>query len=156
MAILAGLSSGGLPLSVQLGRYFAERMLFQVDRAWERAAGTDEKHPSIGLARPLYLAPYMLLAQNAYAMRAPGLVPRISWRSTRLDRARACQFSDPARAVPGADAVRDCSGLASPGGSRSRDSAALSHCRPHPWSQQMIGRKNVGWFDGWKNSKNLL
>jgi len=46
--MMAGLSSGGLPLSVQfVGRYFAEAMVFQVARAWERAAGTDEKHPPI-------------------------------------------------------------------------------------------------------------
>jgi len=48
LAMMAGLSSGGLPLSVQfVGRYFAEAMVFQVARAWERAAGTDEKHPPI-------------------------------------------------------------------------------------------------------------
>ena len=47
-AMLAGLSSGGLPLSVQFdGRYFAEGMLFQVARAWECAADTNEKHPPI-------------------------------------------------------------------------------------------------------------
>jgi aspartyl-tRNA(Asn)/glutamyl-tRNA(Gln) amidotransferase subunit A len=49
LAMMAGLSSGGLPLSLQLvGRNFAEATLFQVARAWERAAGTDEKHPPIG------------------------------------------------------------------------------------------------------------
>ena len=49
LAMMAGLSSGGLPLSVQfVGRYFAETTLFQVARAWERAAGTDEKRPPIG------------------------------------------------------------------------------------------------------------
>jgi aspartyl-tRNA(Asn)/glutamyl-tRNA(Gln) amidotransferase subunit A len=49
LAMLAGLSSSGLPLSVQfVGRYFAEATLFRVARAWERAAGTDEKHPPIG------------------------------------------------------------------------------------------------------------
>jgi len=48
LAMMAGLSSGGLPLSVQLvGRNFAEATLFQVARDWERAAGIDEKHPSI-------------------------------------------------------------------------------------------------------------
>ena len=46
--MMAGLSSGGLPLSVQfVGRYFAEAALFRVARAWEHAAGTDEKHPPI-------------------------------------------------------------------------------------------------------------
>ena len=49
LAMMAGLSSGGLPLSLQLvGRNFAEATLFQVARAWERASGTDEKHPPIG------------------------------------------------------------------------------------------------------------
>jgi aspartyl-tRNA(Asn)/glutamyl-tRNA(Gln) amidotransferase subunit A len=46
--MMAGVSRGGLPLSVQfVGRYFAEATLFQVARAWERAAGTDEKHPPV-------------------------------------------------------------------------------------------------------------
>lgn len=49
LAMMAGLSSNGLPLSVQLvGRNFAEATLFQVARAWERAAGTDAQHPPIG------------------------------------------------------------------------------------------------------------
>jgi len=48
LAMMAGLSSAGLPLSVQfVARYFGEGMLFQVARAWEHAAGTDEKHPRI-------------------------------------------------------------------------------------------------------------
>jgi aspartyl-tRNA(Asn)/glutamyl-tRNA(Gln) amidotransferase subunit A len=48
LAMMAGLSSGSLPLSVQfVGRYFAESTLFQVAREWERAAGTDERHPPI-------------------------------------------------------------------------------------------------------------
>jgi aspartyl-tRNA(Asn)/glutamyl-tRNA(Gln) amidotransferase subunit A len=48
LAMMAGLSSAGLPISVQfVARYFAEAMLFQVARAWERAAGTDERHPPI-------------------------------------------------------------------------------------------------------------
>ena len=48
LAMMAGLSSAGLPLSVQfVGRYFAEAMLFQVAREWERAAGTAERHPPI-------------------------------------------------------------------------------------------------------------
>jgi aspartyl-tRNA(Asn)/glutamyl-tRNA(Gln) amidotransferase subunit A len=48
LAMMSGLSSGGLPLSVQfVGRNFAEATLFQVARAWERAAGTDEQHPPI-------------------------------------------------------------------------------------------------------------
>jgi aspartyl-tRNA(Asn)/glutamyl-tRNA(Gln) amidotransferase subunit A len=46
LAMMSGLSHSGLPLSVQfVGRYFAEATLFQVAREWERAAGTDEKHP---------------------------------------------------------------------------------------------------------------
>src|SRR3954471_20656070 len=45
LAMMAGLSRNGLPLSVQfVGRYFAEATLFQVARAWERQARTDEKH----------------------------------------------------------------------------------------------------------------
>ncbi len=48
LAMLAGLSAGGLPLSVQfVGRYFDEATVFQVARAWERAAGTDKKRPPI-------------------------------------------------------------------------------------------------------------
>ena len=48
LAMMAGLSRSGLPLSVQfVGRYFAEATLFQVARAWERAAGTDERHPPL-------------------------------------------------------------------------------------------------------------
>lgn len=48
LAMMAGVSTGGLPLSVQfVGRYFDEASLFQVARAWERAAGTDRKHPAI-------------------------------------------------------------------------------------------------------------
>jgi aspartyl-tRNA(Asn)/glutamyl-tRNA(Gln) amidotransferase subunit A len=49
LAMMAGLSTSGLPLSVQfVGRNFAEATLFRVARAWERAAGTDERHPPIG------------------------------------------------------------------------------------------------------------
>ena len=49
LAMMAGLSSGGLPLSVQfVGRYFDEAMLFHVARAWEQASGMDKKHPPIG------------------------------------------------------------------------------------------------------------
>ncbi len=48
LAMMAGVSTAGLPLSVQfVGRNFAEATLFQVARAWERAAGTDKKHPPI-------------------------------------------------------------------------------------------------------------
>jgi aspartyl-tRNA(Asn)/glutamyl-tRNA(Gln) amidotransferase subunit A len=46
LAMMAGLSRDGLPLSVQfVGRYFAEATLFQIARAWERAAGTSDRHP---------------------------------------------------------------------------------------------------------------
>ena len=46
LAMMAGLSQGGLPLSVQfVGPYFGEARLFQVARAWERAAGTADRHP---------------------------------------------------------------------------------------------------------------
>ena len=48
LAMMAGVSKAGLPLSVQfVGRNFAEATLFQVARGWERAAGTDKKHPAI-------------------------------------------------------------------------------------------------------------
>jgi len=48
LAMMSGLSSRGLPLSVQfVGRYFAEATLFQVAREWERAAGTENKHPMV-------------------------------------------------------------------------------------------------------------
>jgi aspartyl-tRNA(Asn)/glutamyl-tRNA(Gln) amidotransferase subunit A len=48
LAMMAGISAGGLPLSVQfVGRYFAEARLFQVAREWERAARSDEKHPPV-------------------------------------------------------------------------------------------------------------
>ena len=48
LAMMAGVSVGGLPVSVQfVGRYFDEATVFQVARAWERAAGTDKKHPAI-------------------------------------------------------------------------------------------------------------
>jgi aspartyl-tRNA(Asn)/glutamyl-tRNA(Gln) amidotransferase subunit A len=48
LAMMAGLSAGGLPVAVQfVGRYFDEATLFQVARAWERVAGTDKKHPAI-------------------------------------------------------------------------------------------------------------
>jgi len=48
LAMMAGMSTGGLPLSVQfVGRYFAEATVFQAARAWEREAATDAKHPPI-------------------------------------------------------------------------------------------------------------
>ncbi|MGE5268204.1 MAG: amidase [Thiohalocapsa sp.] len=48
LAMMAGLSSRGLPLAVQfVGRYFAEATVFQAARAWERAVHTDEKHPPL-------------------------------------------------------------------------------------------------------------
>jgi aspartyl-tRNA(Asn)/glutamyl-tRNA(Gln) amidotransferase subunit A len=48
LAMMAGLSRRGLPLSVQfVARYFAEATLFQIAREWERAAGTDETHPPV-------------------------------------------------------------------------------------------------------------
>ncbi len=48
LAMMSGLSSKGLPLSVQfVGRYFDEATLFQVARAWEQSAGTDRKRPPI-------------------------------------------------------------------------------------------------------------
>jgi aspartyl-tRNA(Asn)/glutamyl-tRNA(Gln) amidotransferase subunit A len=48
LAMMAGLSRSGLPLSVQFaGRYFDEAMVLRVARAWERAAGTDRMHPAL-------------------------------------------------------------------------------------------------------------
>ena len=48
LAMMAGLSADGLPLSVQfVGRYFDEATLFQVARAWEQASGVDKKRPPI-------------------------------------------------------------------------------------------------------------
>ncbi len=48
LAMMSGLSSAGLPLSVQFaGRYFDEATLLRVARAWERAAGTDAAHPAL-------------------------------------------------------------------------------------------------------------
>jgi aspartyl-tRNA(Asn)/glutamyl-tRNA(Gln) amidotransferase subunit A len=48
LAMMAGLSLDGLPLSVQfVGRYFDEATLFQVARAWEQASGVDKRHPPI-------------------------------------------------------------------------------------------------------------
>ena len=48
IAMMAGLSNGGLPLSVQFaGRYFDETTIFRVARAWERVAGTDTMRPPI-------------------------------------------------------------------------------------------------------------
>jgi aspartyl-tRNA(Asn)/glutamyl-tRNA(Gln) amidotransferase subunit A len=48
LAMMAGLSRNGLPLSVQfVGRYFAEATVFQVAHSWEHAAGIADKHPSI-------------------------------------------------------------------------------------------------------------
>ena len=46
LAMQAGVSSDGLPLSVQfVGRNFGEATLFQVARAWERASGVDRLRP---------------------------------------------------------------------------------------------------------------
>ena len=49
LAMMAGLSSGGLPTSVQFaGRYFDEATVLRVARAWERAAATDARHLALG------------------------------------------------------------------------------------------------------------
>jgi aspartyl-tRNA(Asn)/glutamyl-tRNA(Gln) amidotransferase subunit A len=48
LAMMAGLSAGGLPLAVQfVGRYFDEATLFQAARGWELASGIDRKYPPI-------------------------------------------------------------------------------------------------------------
>ena len=49
LAMMAGLSSSGVPLSVQfVGRFFDEASVYRVARAWEKASGMDKKHPAIG------------------------------------------------------------------------------------------------------------
>jgi aspartyl-tRNA(Asn)/glutamyl-tRNA(Gln) amidotransferase subunit A len=49
LAMQAGLSKAGLPLSVQfVARHFADASLFQVARAWERASGVDRLNPDLG------------------------------------------------------------------------------------------------------------
>lgn len=49
VAMMAGLSQGGLPLSVQfVGRYFDEATLLRVANAYERAAGWVKKRPPVG------------------------------------------------------------------------------------------------------------
>jgi aspartyl-tRNA(Asn)/glutamyl-tRNA(Gln) amidotransferase subunit A len=46
VAMMAGLSRAGLPLSVQFaGRYFDELRLLQVARVWERIGGWKDRHP---------------------------------------------------------------------------------------------------------------
>jgi aspartyl-tRNA(Asn)/glutamyl-tRNA(Gln) amidotransferase subunit A len=46
LAMMAGISTGGLPLSVQfVGGCFAEATLFRVAREWERASGSESAHP---------------------------------------------------------------------------------------------------------------
>jgi aspartyl-tRNA(Asn)/glutamyl-tRNA(Gln) amidotransferase subunit A len=48
LAMMAGVSTNGLPLSVQfVGRYFDEATVFQVARAWEQASGVHTRHPPI-------------------------------------------------------------------------------------------------------------
>ncbi len=48
LAMMAGVSAGGLPLSVQFaGRYFDEATVLRVARAWERVAGTEGMHPAL-------------------------------------------------------------------------------------------------------------
>ena len=49
LAMMAGLSSGGLPLSVQfVGRYFADATVLRVAAAYERATAWHERRPPIG------------------------------------------------------------------------------------------------------------
>ena len=48
VAMLAGLSGQGMPLSVQfVAGNFQEALLLRVAAAWERAAGTDRMHPRL-------------------------------------------------------------------------------------------------------------
>jgi aspartyl-tRNA(Asn)/glutamyl-tRNA(Gln) amidotransferase subunit A len=49
LAMMAGLSPLGLPLSVQfVGRYFEDATVLRVAAAYERAAGWQKRHPPIG------------------------------------------------------------------------------------------------------------
>jgi aspartyl-tRNA(Asn)/glutamyl-tRNA(Gln) amidotransferase subunit A len=49
LAMMAGLSSNGLPLSLQLvGRYFEEATLLRVAAAYEAATAWHKRHPPIG------------------------------------------------------------------------------------------------------------
>ncbi len=49
VAMLAGVSRDGLPLSVQfVGRYFDEASVYRVAAAYERATGSDQRHPPVG------------------------------------------------------------------------------------------------------------
>jgi aspartyl-tRNA(Asn)/glutamyl-tRNA(Gln) amidotransferase subunit A len=49
LAMMAGLSSGGLPVSVQfVGRYFDDATVLRVAAAYERATPWHKKHPPIG------------------------------------------------------------------------------------------------------------
>jgi len=49
LAMMAGLSDGGLPLSVQFaGRYFQDATVLRVAAAYERATEWHKRHPSIG------------------------------------------------------------------------------------------------------------
>ncbi len=47
--MMSGLSSGGLPVSVQFaGRYFDDATVLRVAAAYERATGWHKKKPPIG------------------------------------------------------------------------------------------------------------
>jgi aspartyl-tRNA(Asn)/glutamyl-tRNA(Gln) amidotransferase subunit A len=47
LAMMAGLSRTGLPLSVQFaGRYFEEATVLRVARAWEKIGGWQDRHPA--------------------------------------------------------------------------------------------------------------
>ena len=49
LAMMAGLSSGGLPLSLQIvGRYFDDATVLRVAAAYERATPWHKKHPPVG------------------------------------------------------------------------------------------------------------
>lgn len=48
LAMMAGLSSAGLPLSVQfVGRYYDEATLLSAATAWERVGGWQDRHPAV-------------------------------------------------------------------------------------------------------------
>jgi aspartyl-tRNA(Asn)/glutamyl-tRNA(Gln) amidotransferase subunit A len=51
MSVCTGLGAGGLPVSMQLvAKPFAEATLFQAGHAYETAAGTRKRRPTMALA----------------------------------------------------------------------------------------------------------
>ena len=47
LTMMSGLSTEGMPLSVQfVGRYFEEAIVLETAAAWERIGGWQERHPT--------------------------------------------------------------------------------------------------------------